>query len=53
MSFNRPQRLVDQTLLNEVEQYLEGTGRDKGGQIKRNLKKLREASAVQMPAFAG
>jgi len=29
-----------QTLLNEVEQYLEGTGRDKGGQIQRNLKKF-------------
>jgi translation elongation factor EF-G len=42
-----------QTLLNEVEQYLESTGRDKGGQIQRNLKKLREASAVQMPASAG
>ena len=28
-----------QTLLNEVEQYLEDSGRDKGGQIKRNLKK--------------
>ncbi len=41
-----------QTLLNEVEQYLEATGRDKGGQIKRNLKKFREANAGQMPPGA-
>ena len=40
-------------LLNEVEQYLEASGRDNGGQIKRNLKKLLEANAVQMPASAG
>ena len=31
---------------------LEATGRDKGGQIKRNLKKFREANAGQMPPGA-
>jgi hypothetical protein len=42
-----------EALLSELEQYLEATGRDKEGQIKRNLKKFREVNAAQMTVSAG
>ena len=40
-------------LLDEVEQHFSATGSDQGRQIKRNLKKFREANGPQSVASAG